>query len=71
MSKLEEIEVPVWVVRGSMMIRRDALEADDPDHTYNYVKRVYNIDPTDFGIPKPPSIEICPHCGGKLSTREP
>lgn len=58
-----DIEYSVWVKRGDMMIRREALEADDPDHIYNYIKNTYNVNPEDYGIEKPPRCERCPHCG--------
>lgn len=51
---LESIDVPVWWSNGSgMSYRRDALEHDHPEQTYNYVRRVYDVDPELFGITKP------------------
>lgn len=51
---LESIEVPVWWSNGGgMSYRRDSLEHDHPEHTYNYVKRTYGVDPKLFGIAKP------------------
>ena len=51
----DEIEVPVWVKRGKMIVRRDALNGDDPDHTYNYLK-ARGIRPEDYGV-KPGPID--------------
>lgn len=56
----DTIEMTVWVRRGKMLVRRDALDPTDQDHPYNYVKSLgYN--PEDFGIEKPHST--CPNCG--------
>jgi hypothetical protein len=51
----QEIEISVWVKRGPMMVRRSALDGDDPDHPYNYIQSKYGVDPEDFGIKAPPS----------------
>lgn len=45
----DTIEVSVWVKRGKMIVRRDALNGDDPDHTYNYLK-ARGIRPEAYGI---------------------
>lgn len=46
-----EIEIPVWwSPGGGMMYNRYALEPNHPEHPYNYVRRVYNVDPEIFGI---------------------
>lgn len=47
------IKLPVWVKRGSMLVRREALDPNDPDHPYNYAERVIGVKPEDFGIWKP------------------
>jgi hypothetical protein len=49
----DTIDIPVWVKRGSMLIRRDCLDGDDPDHTYNYVKDVMGFRPEDYGVYHP------------------
>ena len=63
-----EIEVPVWVRRGGMIIRRDTLEFDDPDHTYNYIKDALGLKPEDYGVclPEGWTGKRCPHCGELL-----
>lgn len=56
----ESIEVPVWWVSGGMMVRRDALEHDHPEQTYNYIKRTYGVAPEAYGIfaaPRSPYTE--------------
>lgn len=66
-KSLEEIEVPTWWSRGSgMMVRRDALPADHPEHTYHYIVREFGVDPELYGIPAPPTLRVCPHCGEEL-----
>lgn len=66
MAELTEIEVPTWWARGGgMMVRRDALPEDHPEHTYNYIVREYGVDPEDYGI----TIRRCPHCKEKLPPR--
>lgn len=62
-DQMKDIEYSVWVKRGNMMVNRDALDGDDPDHTYNYIKNTYNVNPEDYGIEKSPMIVRCPHCG--------
>lgn len=54
----ETIDIPVWVKRGSMLIRRDALGADDPDQTYNYVKNTMGLRPENYGIYHPRDQEF-------------
>jgi len=63
----EELEIPVWWNNGSGIIRRrDALPINHPEHTYNYVKRVFNVDPEDYGVEKPGNNNVCPNCGEML-----
>ena len=49
----DELKVPVWVKQGDMLIRRDCLHHDDPDHTYNYVKTILGVVPEEYGIEHP------------------
>lgn len=49
----DEIEVPVWVKRGQMLLRCSALNGDDPDHPYNYIRNVLGVRPEDYGVEKP------------------
>ena len=51
-SRPQELEIPVWVKRGNMLHRRDCLDWDDPDHPYNYIKRLGH-QPEDYGIVNP------------------
>lgn len=77
MSKQKEIvSVPVWVKKGNMRIRRDHLDGNDPDHTYNYMIRVMKIPfPENYGVEKPyGSINTnmpCPCCGRDLPHHSP
>ena len=52
----DTIEIPVWVKRGGMLIRREYLDADDPDQTYNYIKSLGKI-PENYGVYSPDVIE--------------
>lgn len=57
-----EIEVPVWVQRGKLFVRRDALNGDDPDHTYNFLK-ARGVRPEDYGVrpgPIDPAARVYP-----------
>lgn len=49
----DTIEYSVWVKKGIMMVRRDCLDADDPDHLYHYLKRKHGVNPEDYGIENP------------------
>lgn len=49
MSNETEIQVPVWYKNGGMWIRRDSLEPDHPESTFNYIKNVLNKNPEDYG----------------------
>lgn len=62
----EEISIPVWVKRGSMMVRREFLSPDDPDHPYNYIKMELGLRPEDYGVRRPNVVKKCPHCGEPL-----
>ena len=61
----EEIEVPVWWAPGNgMMYRRDCLEPEHPESTYNWIKRELGVDPEDYGVKKPITLntKVCPIC---------
>jgi hypothetical protein len=58
----KEIEVPVWYKKGNMLFRRSCLNPNDPEHTYNYIKRAYNINPENYGVKKLEGYE-CFNCG--------
>ena len=49
----DEIAIPVWVKRGMMNVRRDCLDHDDPDHTYNYIKNELGLVPEEYGYMHP------------------
>jgi len=51
----DEIELPVWVKRGKLLVRRDALNGDDPDHPYNYLK-TQGLRPEEYGV-KPGPVD--------------
>lgn len=58
----ESVEVPTWVKRGSMLVRRSALGPNDPESEYNYIKNNYpGVDPLLYGAEAPK--ERCAHCG--------
>ena len=57
----DEIEVPVWWKSGGMLLNRDCLPGDHPEHTYNYIVRTYGVDPEDYGVTKPPPPRILPN----------
>ena len=60
----ETIDVPVWWSRGGgMMVRRDCLPFDHPEHTYNYIKDKLGLVPEDYGFEPPPQAVVCPKCG--------
>ena len=61
----KEISIPVWWKRGGgMMIRRDCLPVNHPEHTYNYIIREYGVRPELYGVEKPVNYtETCPACG--------
>lgn len=57
--RIVEIKVPVWWSNGLMMIRRDALDYDHPEQTYNWFTRNFpGVPPEDFGIIRPGLIEM-------------
>jgi len=53
MNNPKSIEYPQWYKVGGMLYNRDCLDADDPEQTYNYIKREYGIDPELYGVEKP------------------
>lgn len=57
-----EILVKTWWKCGEMLYNRYALSPDHPEYIYNYIKREFNVDPEDYGIEKPKTDKICPHC---------
>lgn len=55
--RVKTINMSHWVRRGNMLISRESLNGDDPDHPYNWIKTNFpGVDPCDFGICKPPPI---------------
>lgn len=68
-EKPAEISIPIWWKNGGgMMIRRDCLPFDHPEHPYNYIRRELGLVPEEYGIVKPINTEICPHCGHEFVT---
>lgn len=53
MKEPKEIIVSVHWLNGGEMIERDTLPAEHPEHTYNYIKRVYKVAPERYGIIAP------------------
>ena len=58
----EYIEMSKWVQRGKLMVRRDALDANDPDHPHNYIKSL-GYDPEIYGLEESSERIVCPNCG--------
>lgn len=65
-SSDSDIEVPVWVKRGTMMVNRSALNPDDPDHIYNYIKDTLGKVPEHYGIQNPYNEEFGDKSRGDL-----
>jgi hypothetical protein len=67
----DTVRMSTWVKRGQMMVRRDALDADDPDHPYHYLQATYGVRPEDYGIEKPeePNTSIWVDPNGDYSGR--
>jgi hypothetical protein len=65
----DTIEISVWVKRGKMLVRRSALDIDDPDHPYNYIK-AKGLRPEDYGIDPPPMRDWLSMVGEMLEARE-
>jgi hypothetical protein len=61
----EEITIQLWWNSGGgMSVRRDCLDPDHPEHTYNYILREFGVRPEQYGIEKPKNyMETCPSCG--------
>ena len=55
---MNEITMTEFVKRGKMIVRRDALDFDDPDHPYQVLK-AQGVQPEDYGYYQP----VCPCCG--------
>lgn len=53
--RVKTINVPTWYTHGGIMVNRDALSPDHPEHTYNWIVRTFEgmVDPEDFGVKKP------------------
>jgi hypothetical protein len=59
-----EISIPVWYKSGGTIYNRDCLPASHPENTYNYIKRVCNVDPELYGVKKPEIKTVpCAVCG--------
>ncbi len=57
-SETEELNCSSWVKTGFTMTRRNALCLTDPNHLYNYSKKLLEntkFSPLDFGIRNPKS----------------
>jgi hypothetical protein len=66
----DQIEVPVWYDRGGgLIVRRDALSPDNPEHTYNYMKNVMNVCPEDYGVLHPDTEKYKDYTKEQLMSR--
>lgn len=43
------VDMPEWTRRGKMLVRRDALDLDDPEHPVNELLAL-GLDPAEFGM---------------------
>jgi len=69
-NKPEQIEVPVWYDTGNgLIVRRDCLSIDNPDHTYNYMKNVLGVVPEDYGIMHPDTEKYKDYTKEELMSR--
>lgn len=48
-TKDGSISIPVWAKKGNMLVRRECLDADDPDQTYNFLKAQGYV-PEHYGV---------------------
>lgn len=46
---IDEIQIPVWTTSGSLRVRKDSLDPEHPDSTYNYILNTLNLTPEDYG----------------------
>lgn len=51
--KPKVIEISDYWLNGGDMIKRDTLPPDHPENPYNFIKRVWKVNPEDYGIFKP------------------
>lgn len=59
----EEINVNTWWKPGTGMIyNRYTLPSNHPEHIYNYILREHKVNPEEYGIEKPISVDRCPAC---------
>ena len=69
-NKPEQIEVPVWYDTGNgLIVRRDCLSIDNPEHTYNYMKNVMGVTPEDYGIMHPDTEKYMDYTREELMSR--
>jgi len=50
------VNMPVWTRRGKMLIRRDALDLDDPEHPLNELAKL-GLDALDYGYSRRDVVE--------------
>lgn len=50
MNSLKQVSYPEWVKLGNAIVRRDALSFNHPEHPYNYIKRIFNVNPEIYGV---------------------
>lgn len=46
---MKEIQVPVWVKDGGMLVNRAYLSPEHQDSYFNYIKNELGLDPEDYG----------------------
>lgn len=47
---MDTIDIPVWWVQNGRWFRRDCLDSNHPESTYNYIKNVLKLDPEKYGV---------------------
>lgn len=59
--RLTAVKMSRWVKRGPSLVRRDALDLDDPDHPSNWFAANFpGVNSWEFGIAQP-FERIIPH----------
>lgn len=65
MADAKSVTIRPWVRRGNMLVNADALEHDDPDHTFNQIV-AQGRKPEDFGVSHPLDREFDGKSRGEL-----
>jgi hypothetical protein len=55
--KQKTVTIKPWIKQGNMLVNADCLDANDPDQTYNQIKR-QGVNPEDYGYSHPLTEEF-------------